>query len=40
MLKRGLPLVIPFLILISRPEIGCHQNNLKDRTPNIVQKET
>ena len=30
----------PFLIPLSRPEIGCHLNNLKDGKANRAQKET
>ncbi len=31
---------LPFLVFISRPEIGCHLNNLKDGKANRTQKET
>ena len=30
----------PFLFTFSRPEIGCHLNNLKDGKANRSQKET
>jgi hypothetical protein len=29
-----------FFLIISRPEIGCHLNNLKDGKANRTQKET
>jgi len=30
----------PFFFALSRPEIGCHLNNLKDGKANRAQKET
>jgi hypothetical protein len=38
--KKKVQIFEPFFVFISRPEIGCHLNNLKDGKANRAQKET